>query len=236
MNHVEAKPIPWSYADQPGLLVWTWISDHFVARVNGQEVQANSGQRTIRSYRWELLDKMRMHQGMPRILIGGEALSFEQAESQIAEHVAKCYDPRLGYRSYSGCLAFTFELSSGERMDVSSLIGSYVNVELLKGSRQIENIQGDLSVHGYAWRLDNNGQISEISPEHVLSVTNRASQAKAAQVSLHGEKYSGVGRIYREDARPGCTGKPGYLAHTVDHAGAPQCQLHEVGLPAHLVH
>ena len=47
--------------------------------------------------------------------------------------------------------------------------------------------------------------------------------------------YSGIGRIYREDPRAGCTGRPGFAAGTVDHAGAPRCPLHEEGLPEHLL-
>ena len=38
MNHTESQPIPWVFTDMPGVLMWTWVSDHFVARITGAEV------------------------------------------------------------------------------------------------------------------------------------------------------------------------------------------------------
>ena len=41
MNPGTAQPIPWVFTDMPGILMWTWVSDHFVARIAGAEVTAD---------------------------------------------------------------------------------------------------------------------------------------------------------------------------------------------------
>ncbi|NDH19344.1 MAG: hypothetical protein EBY51_08265 [Actinobacteria bacterium] len=42
MNRVTAQPIPWVFTDMPGILMWTWVSDHFVARIAGAEINADA--------------------------------------------------------------------------------------------------------------------------------------------------------------------------------------------------
>lgn len=240
MSTTEAEPIPWAFTDEPGILQWAWITDHLVARIIGREVdaqgRATADMRVIRSYHWEISDKIRLNQGMPRLLLEGDTGDFDLAERLIREHVAKCYDPRLGYRRYAGALAFTFEISTGERVDVSSFIGSEVVVTTQASDGSQRATRGDFRVHGYRWRVTTGEEAYEIVPEHVLSIRNRSELAQQAASVVRIETYSGVGRIYREDPRPGCTGTAGFLPQTVDHAGAARCPLHEAGLPDHLLH
>ncbi|MHB8796794.1 MAG: hypothetical protein ACYC90_15230, partial [Candidatus Nanopelagicales bacterium] len=143
--------------------------------------------------------------------------------------------PRLGYRRFAGPLAFTFTLTTGERLDVSGYIGTRCTVTVLMPDRTERAVAGDFAVSHYKWRLVSGDQVIEILPEHVLRITNRSEAAERADAIVHGDLHSGIGRIYREDPRPGCTGRAGFLLGTVDHAGAPRCPLHEARVPQHLL-
>lgn len=233
-----AEPVPWTFTDSPGILLWTWITDHFVARITGTEVENEDdpdGRRIIRSYHWDLSDKIRTNQGLPRLLIDGSAPSFEEAESLVREHVGKCYDPRLGYRKFAGPLAFTFALSTGERLDVTQYIGTRCAVTVLMPDATEKTVTGDFDVANYKWRLTSPEHVLEIIPEHVVRITNRSEAAERATAITRNDSYSGIGRIYTEEPKPGCTGVPGFMMGTVDHAGAPRCPIHEVGVPDHLL-
>ena len=228
--------IPWTYTDEAGMVQWSWVTEHLAARIVAIVAQDPRGDRVIRYYHWELADRMRLNQGMPRLLVEGDAASFDQAELLVREHVGKCYDPRLGYRRYAGPSAFTFELSTGERKDVSSFIGAEVTITVITSDGGTHSLRGDFDVAGYRWRLRAADRIVDVTPEHVLSISDRSVHAAEAGRITHPDSYSGVGRIYREDFRAGCTGRPGFLPQTVDHAGAQRCPLHEATLPDHLLH
>ncbi|MHB1067660.1 MAG: hypothetical protein ACYC2Z_09600 [Candidatus Nanopelagicales bacterium] len=230
------EPMPWSFTDSPGVLMWTWLTPHFVARITGTEVAGGEiDRRVVRSYAWDVSDLVRTSQGLPRTLVEGTASGFEEAELCVREHVGKCYDPRLGYRRFAGPLAFTFTLTTGERLDVSGYIGTRCTVTVLMPDRTERAVAGDFAVSHYKWRLVSGDQVIEILPEHVLRITNRSEAAERADAIVHGDLHSGIGRIYREDPRPGCTGRAGFLLGTVDHAGAPRCPLHEARVPQHLL-
>lgn len=230
-----AEAIPWTFTDSGGVLQWTWPTEHFVARIAGQEVQHAGEQRLVRSYHWELSDRMTLNQGVPRLLVEGDGRSFEEAEAAIREHVGKAYDARLGYRRFAGELAFTYLLSTGESVDVREFIGTKTAVTVLMPDRSERTVAGDFDVHHYRWRLTTPDQVMEIVPEHVVRISNRSAAADRAASLVYLDTYSGIGRIYREDPRPGCTGRPGFDVGTVDHAGAARCPLHEAGLPEHLL-
>jgi hypothetical protein len=232
------EPIPWTFTDSPGVLLWTWVTEHFVVRISGTEVEAEEdpdGRRRIRSYSWDVSDLIRPSQGLPRLLVEGASASFEDAEQSVRQHVGKCYDPRLGYRRFAGPLAFTFILSTGESIDVSEYIGTRCAVTVLMPDGTHRTVAGDLDVAHYKWRLTSAEQVIEVVPEHVLRLTNRSEAAERATAVTRVDSYSGIGRIYSEDPRAGCTGRAGFMMGTVDHAGAPRCPLHEAGLPEHLL-
>lgn len=234
------EPIPWHFTDQPGVLLWTWLTDHFVARIRGAEVGEPAGsdvgeRRFIRSYSWDLSDLIHRHQDLPRLLVEGTSESFEAAETLLREHVGKCYDRRLGYAGFSRELAYTFVLSTGETVDVSQYVGTRCVVTVLNADRTERSVSGDFSVHGYRWKVTTPTHEFEIVPEHVVRITNRSEAAERAAAIARPTSYTGIGRIYREERRPGCTGRPGFEVGTVDHAGAPRCPLHEEGLPDSLL-
>lgn len=241
-------PIPWGFTDAPGILLWSWVTESFIARISGAEVALSDsavdaaelapglvGRRFVRSYTWDVSDRMRTHQGLPRLLIDGTSSTFVEAETLVREHVGKLYDPRLGYRRFSGALAFTFTLATGESLDVSGFIGTHCNVTVLLPDGSERTVSGDFDVESYRWSLSAATEVVEIVPEHVVRVSNRSEAAERAQELTRLDSYSGFGRMYREDPRPGCTGRAGFTVGTVDHAGAPRCPLHEEGLPEHLL-
>ena len=238
MSEGLAEPIPWTFTDSPGILLWTWVTEHFAARITGAEVDNEedpNGRRIIRSYQWDVSDLMRTNQGLPRLLVEGTSGTFEDAEAMVREHVGKLYDPRLGYRRFAGSLAFTFILSTGESVDVGEYIGTRCSVTVLMPDRSERTVTGDLDVAHYKWRLSTPEQVLEIIPEHVVRITNRSEIAERATAITRNDSYSGIGRLYNEEPRRGCTGRPGFTMGTVDHAGAPRCPIHEAGLPDHLL-
>ena len=92
------EPIPWTFTDAPGVLQWTWLTEHFVARITGSEVDepAAGDRRLVRTYAWELGDLVRPQQGLPRLIVEGASAEFADAEARVREHVGKAYDPLLG--------------------------------------------------------------------------------------------------------------------------------------------
>jgi len=236
MSSGVGEPIPWAYTDAPGLLLWSWVTEHFSARIVGAEVaEAAAQHRLVRTYSWEIGDLIRPQQGMPRILVEGSSPTFQEAESHVREHVGKLYDPRLGYRRFAGVLAFTYTLSTGAQVDVSEFIGTRCSVTVLLPDGSERTVSGDFDVSGYTWTLTTTDQLVEIRPEHAVRIVNRSEVADRAMEITRNSSYSGFGRIYREEPRMGCTGRPGFTVGTVDHAGAPRCPIHEVGLPDRLL-
>lgn len=238
MNSSVLPAIPWNFTDEPGVLQWTWVTDHFVATVRGTEVSAlvdATDRRVVRSYSWELADLMRRQQGIPRLLVDGTSETFEDAERRLREHVGKSYDRSLGYARFAGPLVFTFTLSTGQERDVSEFIGTTTTVTVLHSDRTERSLTGEFDVDHYRWRLTTPTHEYVIVPEHVVRISNRSEAAEEASRITRPPSYSGIGRIYREEHRRGCTGRPGFDVGTVDHAGAPRCPLHEEGLPDHLL-
>ena len=101
--------------------------------------------------------------------------------------------------------------------------------------RTERTVSGTFDVSNYKWRLTSSEEAFEILPEHVVRITNRSEAAERATAITRNDSYSGIGRIYREEPKPGCTGKPGFMMGTVDHAGAARCPIHEIGVPDHLL-
>ena len=232
MSQAALPEIPWIFTDASDLLMWSWVTEHFAARIQGREAEDpdNPGLRNVLAYRWELLDLMRMHQGVPRQLVEGTSNAFDQAERSVREHVGKCYDTRLGYRAFAGSLAHQFTLATGERVDVTPLLGTRCSVTVLLADKSSRTVAGDFSVDHYRWRIDTAAERLQIVPEHVTRITNRSEIADLAVRAVRHDAYSGIGRMYQEEPRPGCSGRPGFTMGTVDHAGAVPCPIHESGL------
>jgi len=232
VNTGSLPEIPWIFTDAAGLLMWSWVTEHFAARIQGRESQDpdNPRLRNVVSYHWELLDLMRTHQGVPRQLLEGTRAGFDEAERAVREHVGKCYDARLGYQGFAGRLAHQFTLATGEHVDVTALIGSRCAVTVLMADGTSRTVAGDFSVDRYRWRLETASERLLIVPEHATRITNRSEIADSAARTVRHDTYTGFGRMYAEEPGPGCSGRPGFTMGTVDHAGAAPCPIHESGL------
>jgi hypothetical protein len=170
---------------------------------------------------------MRTHQQMPRVLVDGTSQSFLEAELRLREHIAKCYDFRLGYAAFTGNLAYVFTLATGEAIDVRALVGKRCSVSVLMADRSERTVAGDFQLARYRWRIATSDGILEIVPEHVTRIANGSDAAQQAVQIVHHDSYTGIGRMYREEPRPGCSGRPGFTVGVVDHAGAIPCPIHE---------
>lgn len=219
-------PIPWAYTDLPGTLQWTWLTDHLVARIWAATAEVD-GVRHVRAYSWELCDRMSTGEGMPRLLVEGTAPSFDEAERCVREHVGKAYDPRLGYRAFSGTEATTFTLATGERRDLGPLVGTRCRATVLLPGGERTVVSGDLAIQHYSLELRDGERTRELTPEHVEQITHRSAAAEQAAGILGGDGHVGIGRMYRAEWTRGCTGTPGFEVGTVDHGQAAPCPIHE---------
>ena len=232
MSQVAWPEIPWIFSDGSGLLMWNWVTDHFAARIHGREVQDPDKPRlrNVVSYHWQLVDLMRTHQGVPRQLVEGTSAEFDLAERCVRESVGKCYDARLGYLPFAGHLAYEFVLATGERVDISSLLGTRCSVTVRLADGTSRTVAGDLTVDGFRWQLQSARERFRIVPEHVTRITNRSEIAESAARAVRHDAYTGIGRMYAEEPGPGCSGRPGFRIGTVDHTGTDLCPVHEAGL------
>ena len=92
-----------------------------------------------------------------------------------------------------------------------------------------QSFLGHCSIQHYELVLTtDSGHQVKIQPSYIVSVTGEnGATARASQSSA---SFVGVGRIYKGKMVHGCTGSPGFLPDTIEHAGAP-CQVHESTVP-----
>ncbi len=223
-----ATPIPWVFTDESGILQWTWLTDHLVARISGTSAMVD-GQRHVASYGWELCDRMTAVDGLPRLLIEGRAGTFDEAERAVREHVGKAYDPRLGYRAYAGGEATTFTLGTGERRDLASYLGSRCSLTVRESGAATVMVVGDLSVRHYSLVVRDGAVARDVIPEHVVHIDHVGPGGPGGGMSL--SSVESGGRLLRQEWSPGCTGRPGFDVGTVDHGGAAPCPIHERQAP-----
>ena len=182
----QPQPIPWAFSELPGIRRWTWLSEHAVCIVDTELVDATGAapgsalvdgpgaRQASRSHTWSVADRIRTNQGVPRVLVEGQAATFDQAEDAIREHIGKLYDPSLGYGAFAGRLAGTFTLASGERVDLTDFIGRQCAVTVRVGEHATRGLVGELTIHHYRVRLRSAGGVTEITPEHIVSIHSRA--------------------------------------------------------------
>ena len=211
--------IPWRYVDLDLLEVWLWETEHFEAKVTAEP----------NSFAWEVGDLVVSNDGLPRWLTGGRAVDFATAEQSIREVIGKSYPSRFGYRPYAGPLATTFLVATGERLDLGPFHGTRALVTVRMPGGADQSFLGHCSIQHYELVLTtDSGHQVKIQPSYIVSVTGEnGATARASQSSA---SFVGVGRIYKGKMVHGCTGSPGFLPDTIEHAGAP-CQVHESTVP-----
>lgn len=169
MQPLSLPPIPWSHERSDFGSVWLWETPHFLVTVNGNE----------RSCYYQIADKLANPQAAPKPFADGQTATFEQAERLIRETVGKAYPPNLGYQRIAGPLATTFNLASGERVDLGVYSGKEVTVTVAKPDGSEEQFHGLARIRNYHFVLLVDDKTIKISPSHILSVTERITRTGA---------------------------------------------------------
>ena len=209
--------IPWRYVDLDLLEVWLWETPHFEAKVTAEP----------NSFSWEVGDLVVSEDGQPRWLTGGRTTDFASAEAAIREVIGKSYPVRFGYGSYAGHLATTFVVATGRPLDLGPFHGTRALVTVRIPGGPDQSFLGQCTIKHYELMLAlDSGQQVRIQPSYIVDVTGE----NGATSTASGSSFAGVGRIHRGRMVHGCTGTPGFLPDTIEHAG-PRCQVHESSVP-----
>jgi len=209
---VSLPAIPWRFQESDMVKMWQWATPHFRITITTEP----------RAFYWEVGDLMLPVQGAPRFLAEGRTGDFADAERAVREVIGKSYPSSLGYAPYAGPLATTFTLLTGERMDLGVFSGLSVVVTVRTPAGTDQVIVGYCRVVHYELHVDlHNGNHVTIQPAHIVRIAREGGGG-----SRGASAYSGIGRVYRGGVGPGCTGRIGFAANTVDHTGKP-CPVHE---------
>lgn len=207
-------PIPWQYHGSEGLQMWLWQTPHFVAKIGTEAA----------GFYWTVGDLIAATGGRPRPLSDGRTSDFAAAERELRETIGKSYPAALGYRPYAGSLATTFRIAGGEYIDFGTFEGQHcvVTVALPNGTER--GYSGYVKVVHYELEVTQvHGGAVLIMPSHISRVLKGSGRA-AARLA---HQWTGSGRIYTGSVMRGCTGRPGFLPETIDHAGTESCVIHE---------
>ena len=206
-------PIPWQYHGRDGVQMWLWQTKHFVAKIGNEAA----------GFYWTVGDLVAANGGRPRPLTDGRTSDFAAAERELREAIGKSYPAVLGYRPYAGPLATTFRVAGGRYLDFGRFEGQrcLVSVALPNGTER--SYSGYLRVVHYEVEVTQaSGGAVRIMPSHIAKVLKGSGRAASLA-----DQWTGTGRIYSGTVMPGCTGRPGFLPDTIDHAGTEACGVHE---------
>jgi hypothetical protein len=207
-------PIPWQYHGNDGLQVWLWQTQHFVANIGTEAT----------GFCWTVADLVAAGGGRPRPLTDGRSADFASAERELREAIGKSYPAALGYRPYAGPLATTFRIAGGQFLDFGRFEGQQCVVTVAQPNGTERGYNGYVRVVHYEVEVTQvNGGAVRIIPSHISRVL-KGSGVSAAPLA---GQWTGTGRIYSGNVVRGCTGRPGFLPETTDHAGAESCGAHE---------
>lgn len=204
-------PIPWYHSLADFGSVWQWKTSHFVVTVTSD----SQG----RSFYWRLND---ISSGSERFIVDGQASSFGQAEAGVREAVGKTYSPKLGFVKYAGSYATTFVLATGAKKDLGVYDGFNVIVEVADRDGDVRTVKGVARLSHYNLLVIHKDTTYRIAPSYVLSI--RADGEVSPKDDPTSEEN--VSRVVQGVVIAGCTGRPGFLANTVDHVGR-KCPIHE---------
>lgn len=206
---ISLPAIPWSHESSEFGSVWVWETNHFIVTVNGDQ----------RSCYYQISDKSANPGGSPKPLADGQAATFEQAERLIRGTIGKAYDPRLGYQTFAGPLATTFQLGNHEQVDLGIYSGQQVEVTVMNADGSEETYEGTAQIQHYDFLLESGPITMRITPTYITSIkfTNAGRPVVVAPRA---------NRTIKGKVEGGCTGRPGFLSGTVEHTGL-ICPVHE---------
>lgn len=208
--------IPWSFVDDERVQLWTWRTPHFEARIAAESAR----------FSWHVRDLVSVVDDLGRLLMEGRTDDFAEAERGLREVIGKSYPYRYGYAGYAGSLATTFRIGSGQRIDFSQFGAATMIVTLRMPDGREQSYTGTLdTLHHEVTLTPRSGRVLRIKPSCILRIAGENGR-RAADVTQADPTYTGIGRIYRGSVEVGCTGRSGYLQHTIDHVADP-CPVHE---------
>lgn len=200
-------PIPWFHSVADFGSVWRWSTPHFMVTVTSDG----------KSYYWRVAD---LTAGRERPLLDGQGATFGQAEAGIREAIGKSYSPKLGYGKYAGSYATTFMLADGSKKDLGVYDGMKVVVDVINSQGEVRTLSGVARISHYELLVIQGEITFRIYPSHITRI-----QADG-QLPPKDDGYQGKTRTMEGQVIPGCTGRAGFLAGTVDHVGR-KCPIHE---------
>lgn len=214
------EAVPWVFTDSPFIKAWTWKTTHFEAKV------LSSGNKN--DFTWKVVDTSG---GEAKILGQGEAMNFQASEEEVLELIGKSYPRRLGYQKYAGHLATTFTLHNGKKIDLGVFYGQQVILTVFNKNAPMTptTISGSISVSHYKVliKTDRNSTVS-IPPEYIMSIRKEFDTEESLIVEVDKQTAKNERRIFNEEWRRGCTGKPGFRIGTVIHAPSDEyCPIHD---------
>ena len=220
-KHVARKPIPWVHSSNPLVTSWIWETEHFIVTIYAE------GLTSKKMYNWKINDKS---QGRPVPFDSAAAESFNASVDGAIEVIGKSYPRDLGYQAYAGELATTFSVADGRRLNFAAVIGDAVILKAHDGQGGEAIITGIFDIQNYdiVVQTGDNSHIV-IPPSKIIDIRKEygsMSVLDSLDVSVKTTKNK---RIFHEEWRRGCTGKPGFNAGTVMHSpNDPFCPIHNL--------
>lgn len=240
-------PIPWRHADFELGEVWRWSTSHFIVTVTGDERSFFWRIVDISARKEEILEEHQLdtpfgdnsktspfmlededeededdfvdEEANGVMFAEGRSASFAAAENQIRETIGKAYGPRLGYQKWSGDLANTFVIATGEKQNFTPYLGAQVKVTVTTRTGYQEDHYGILRVQHYDITLETETGILKIPPTFIIKISNPYVKERQAG-------GGGIGRTYKGVLTQGCSGTPGFFPGTIEHRGG-LCPIHE---------
>lgn len=222
-NLKHRTPIPWVHKQNPLVTSWVWETDHFIVTIYAEGISHK------KMFNWKINDKSH---GVPVPFDSSDAASFNASVEAALEVIGKSYPRNLGYQEYAGSLATTFKLNDGRSLDLSSLIGETVSLVAQNDSDLHEDIllTGMLDIEHYDVTIrTGESTVARVTPSYIKDIRREFGMTSALDELGNSVKASKNRRIFYEEWRRGCTGKPGFNAGTVEHTpNDPFCPIHNI--------
>lgn len=221
MNNKKREPIPWVHRVNPLVTSWTWETDHFIVIIYAEGLSER------KMFHWKISDKS---SGQPVPFDSNQEQSFNACVESILEIIGKSYNRKLGYQKYAGDLSTTFTVFDGRRFDLSPLIGEQVIIRVMNPDGEEIQVSGMFDIENYDIVL-RSGELNEsrITPSSIIDIEKEFNPVSALDQLGKKVRSSRAGRIFYEEWRKGCTGRPGFNAGTVEHSpGDKYCSIHNI--------
>lgn len=221
IRNTARKPIPWIHNQNPLVTSWMWETDHFIVTIYAE------GLTSRKLYNWKINDKS---SGRPVPFDSAGVESFAASVDAAVEVIAKSYPRELGYQEYAGELATTFTVSDGRRVDLGKIIGDSVIIRAHDGYGGEQLIMGTFDIRNYDISIQTGeNELVIVPPEKVIDIQKEYGSTSVLNSLGNDIKSTKNKRIFHDEWRKGCTGKPGFNPGTVMHSpNDPFCPIHNI--------